>query len=239
MDVYPKFKQENLVDRVFETLRTWILSGQMKEGERFLSQDVLACEFGVSRTVIREAQKKLSSLGLIKSEQGKGTFVSVQDSKAFLDPMLSLLTLDRTSTRELLEARYHIESVVAKLAAARASDPDIARLEGVLAAMEASATAEDLDNFSRYDNAFHKELAIISQNYLFCRILDTLWGLNYKFLIGFSRTAGAIERAIAFHRRILAAVRRHDTEGAEREMNAHMQDIIRSVKRNYDLDMFI
>lgn len=237
MDTYPKFKRGNLVDQIFETLRTSILSGRMKEGERFPPQDILASEFGVSRTVIREAHKKLSSLGLVKSEQGRGTFVSVPDSKLFLNPIFSLMTLDRASTRELLEARYHIESVVAKLAAARATDSDIARVEGIVAAMEASACVDDLKNFSHHDNAFHKELAVISQNTLFCRILETLRGLNYRFLIGFTGTPGAIERAIAFHRRILDAVSGHDAERAEREMNEHMKDIIRSVKLNYDLDM--
>jgi len=237
MDTYPKFKRGNLVDRVFEALRTSILSGRMKEGERFPPQSVLADEFGVSRTVIREAHHKLSSLGLVKSEQGRGTFVSVPDSKSLLDPMLSLLTLDRASTRELLEARYYIEGIVAKLATERATQLDMSRLKEIFAAMEASAARDDVENFSCHDNSFHKELAIISKNSMFCRILETLCGLNDQFLIGFTRTPGAIERAVSFHRRILAAVTGHDAEGAQLEMNEHMKDIIRSVKRNYDLDI--
>jgi DNA-binding FadR family transcriptional regulator len=151
--------------------------------------------------------------------------------------MLSLLTLDRASTRELLEARYYIEGIVAKLAAQRATQPDMSRLKEIFAAMEASAASDDVENFSCQDNAFHKELAVISQNSLFCRILETLCGLNYQFLIGFTRTAGAIGRAVSFHHRILAAVSDHDAERAQQEMNEHMKDIIRSVKRNYNLDM--
>ncbi len=239
MQDYPQFKQGNLVDQVFESLRTEIVSGRMQQGQRFPPQDILARNLGVSRTVIREAQKKLSSLGLVKCEQGRGTFVSAPDSHQLLDPMLSSLTLDKASTRELLEARYHMENVVARLAASRATACDVDRLEKIVAAMRTSAEDGDLAAFSRHDNAFHRELADISKNGLLRRILSTLWDLNYCFLMTFTRTAGAIERAITYHQCILDAVAKNDPALAERQMTSHMQDIIKSVKRHYDLDMEI
>jgi len=69
------FKRGNLAEMVFDAKKETILAGSFKQGECLPTQETLAKEFGVSRTVMREAFNKLSSLGLIKSFQGRGTFV--------------------------------------------------------------------------------------------------------------------------------------------------------------------
>jgi len=236
MKPYPYLKKGTLVDKVFDALKEGIFSGRMKKGEKLPPQDVLAGEFGVSRTVIREAYKKLSSMGLIESRQGSGTFVSVPDAGALMDPLMTTLMLDETSIRELIEARYYLEKVIVGIAASRVVPEDIAELKACLATMKDSGNTGDYETFSQADNIFHKQLAAIAKNSILNRILETIWDLNYRFLIKFSRTEGAVGRAIDHHERILNAMAEKDPDRAEAEMSEHLRDIVQAVNKHFKLD---
>ncbi|SHF44946.1 DNA-binding transcriptional regulator, FadR family [Desulfacinum infernum DSM 9756] len=231
--------RSKLAEQVFEQMRSDILSGRFASEERLPPQDVLAREYNVSRTVIREAQSKLASLGLVRIDQGRGTFVTKPDPSQILKPMLYSLHIDETSTRELIECRYHLELVIVRLAARRCTQTDAAHLEQLWEAAMEAAKRGDIDSFSREDFAFHHYLAVVSRNRIFARIVDTIRDLNLQFLKDFSRTEGAVERALAYHRRILDAVAARDVEGAEREMLEHLNDIVAAVRRHYRFDLEI
>ena len=67
-----------LDDQVAQPLLPRIDSGRLKAGEKLPPEAVLAPEFGVSRTVEREAISRLKHEGLLGSRQGSGVFVSIQ-----------------------------------------------------------------------------------------------------------------------------------------------------------------
>jgi DNA-binding FadR family transcriptional regulator len=102
----PHFKRGNLVEMVFVAIRDEILSGKFKPGEKLDSQEIFCKEFGVSRTVVREAWNKLASIGLIKTIHGHGSFVSHPDASNILDPICDAIQLDKNSTQDLLESRF-------------------------------------------------------------------------------------------------------------------------------------
>jgi GntR family transcriptional repressor for pyruvate dehydrogenase complex len=239
MTPYSTIKEGSLVDQVFKKLREEILTGKLRQGDRLPPQTDLACQFGVSRTVVREAQNKLSSLGLLRITQGRGTFVLPPESSRLLDPVLHALYLDETSIRELFETRYHLERISVELAAKRCAPQDAARLEELWMAGRKYAEQGDHQFFSKMDVAFHCHLAAISQNRMFCRILDTIGDMNYRFLLSFTQTEGAIERAVDFHRRIMEAVVRNDPDEAVKEMSGHLTDIMGAVQKHYRFDLAI
>jgi len=74
---------------------------------------------------------------------------------------------------------------------------------------------------------------------MFCRILDTIGDMNYRFLLSFTQTEGAIERAVDFHRRIMEAVVRNDPDEAVKEMSGHLTDIMGAVQKHYRFDLAI
>ena len=236
---YPSIKRNNLVEMIFNALKKDILSGALPKGELLLPQDVLAQQFGVSRTVIREAFNKLSSLGLIKSHQGKGTFVRSPNAKNVIEPMLNALYLDESSTRELMETRYYLERAVARLAAKRAKSEDIAPLQRIIDNMRQHAKSGDIEAYAKEDFSFHLRLSELSKNDILNRILETIREIAYVFLTSFSRTEGAQERAIDFHQRILNAVAERDPDMAEREMQLHILDIIKTLRKLYEFDLDI
>ena len=97
-----------LSDQVTNALLARIESGQLKSGEKLPPEVVLAPEFGVSRTVIREAISRLKHEGLVESRQGSGVFVRAQASMSPLKIEDSVVE-SRESVLQIVELRRAIE----------------------------------------------------------------------------------------------------------------------------------
>ncbi len=231
--VLPSFKRDKLGESVFINLRDNILSGKLKEGDKLPSQEVLADSFGVSRTVMREALHKLSSLGLVESEQGRGTFVHSMKPSVLLDPFLTAMQFENSSIRELLEVRYYIEKVIARLAAQRVHSDGLEKLNKQISIMDAFTRSGDHQDFAEADLAFHMALAQICKNDMLKMIICTIREMMRLFLEQFNRIEGAAERALAYHKRILKAVKNRDADKAEEEMANHIKDVAQALHKHY------
>ena len=233
----PSFKRNNLVQMVFDALKENILAGKFKEGDCLPTQELLAQQFGVSRTVMREALNKLSSLGLIESHQGRGTFIRSPDAKVVMEPMFHALMLDETSTRELIETRYYLEPIIARLAAKDAEPQQITALQELIGLMEQHYRHGDIEAFAREDLAFHLTLAECSKNSILQRILGIIRDMLLDFIVKLKRTPGTPEQAIADHKKILAAVIQKDPDLAEQAMQRHILDLINILRDEYAYGM--
>lgn len=229
----PSFKRNNLVEMVFDVLKENILNGKFKEDERLPNQEVLAQQFGVSRTVMREALNKLSSLGLVESHQGRGTFVRSPNTRTVMTPMFDALLMDEVSTREIVETRYYIEGIIGRRAAQRATEKDIAKLGELVTQMDYHLNKGDLVQFSEEDLAFHLTLAEISNNSILTRLLETIREMMFSFMDEISRLEGVTQKAMASHKNILRAVIDHDCKKAEYEMRHHMELMIEALREQY------
>ena len=130
---------------------------------------------------MREALNKLSSLGLIESQQGRGTFVCSPDVQTVMEPMFSAFVLDDSSICELMEVRYYLEKIIARLAAKRITPAQIDALHENVIDMEQSVREMDLEMFAEKDLVFHLMLAEISANNILRRILAALREMMTKF----------------------------------------------------------
>lgn len=226
--------RKDYAETIFITLRNNILSGKLQEGYQFPSQEILAGQFGVSRAVIREAFKKLSSFGLVESYQGRGSFVCAPEAKTIVEPMLNTLRLDETSVRELMETRFYVEVITASLSATRASATEVEKLEETVQFMEANIENGHLEEFTRNDISFHLTLADSSKNGIFARVLETIRDTLHqlmlaKFIDGAKRDLRTTERAASCHRKILEAVKEKNPDKAGQEMRNHLEDIYEAV----------
>jgi GntR family transcriptional repressor for pyruvate dehydrogenase complex len=239
MDSLPNCKRENLAERVFETLRERILSGAVQRGELLPPQQLLARQLGVSRTVIREALHKLSSLGLIETQQGRGTYVRSPNTASVMRPIIHALFLNETSAQELFETRFYLERATATLAASRAKPTHIAALRKTILDMEEHVRENNLEACTADDVSFHLALADASNNAVLRRVLETLREMMVRFLERFKRLDGASESALRYHKRILRAVEEGDPEQAEKEMEQHLLDVVSMLRDHYDYDLKI
>ncbi|MCU1511083.1 MAG: GntR family transcriptional regulator [Arthrobacter sp.] len=141
-------------EAVFNALRTDIESGLVEVGAKLSSETTLAQRYGVSRSVVREALRSCTALGLTVTKTGKGTFVVA--SQVAKD-----LVLGSYSARDLTEARPHIEVPAAGLAAQRRTAEELEGLRDIVAAM---AAEDDPEAWVSLDSSFHAAIARASGN---------------------------------------------------------------------------
>ncbi|WP_029089415.1 FadR/GntR family transcriptional regulator [Brevibacterium album] len=229
-----------LAAAVAAALRERIVTGALTPGERLPSENDLAREHAVSRTVVREAIGRLRAEGLVRSARGSGTYVLAVPHSAAYDPGRPAACDDGTDagtgrppsaaaaalpTRPdpaaLLEFRLALEPHAAALAAERRTTADLAALEAAATAVE-TAGAHASDSLEA-DYRLHRTLAEASGNPY---IAGALMGLG-PAMIGMpaSRIVGDGEHARTVHeehRAIIGAVRDRDARAAAAAMTWHL-----------------
>jgi GntR family transcriptional repressor for pyruvate dehydrogenase complex len=217
-------REATLANRVTEQIEALIVEGLLQPGQRLPSERELADQFGVSRTVVREAVRGLVAKGLLEVRPGSGTLIRSPSARAVSQSMTLFLragqpNLDYTKIHEI---RRVLEVEIAGLVAERRTDEDLARLEGILAEM---ATIHDhRDRFAQSDLAFHSALASATHNDLFSILLDAVVGVMLKVRqMGFD-VPGSPASVLKFHRAIYDSVRAGDSAGAREAMRLHLVD---------------
>lgn len=219
----PGAVREALVDSLAADIQTRVLSGELPSGTR-LRQEALAAEFGVSRTPVREALRKLQESGLVELAPNRGAIVRM---------------LTPHEIRDAYEVRAELEGLAAGLAARRIRQDQLERLRvaqaGFRDALRQTAarrsdggpttTAEDRLRWSRANDAFHQGIHAAGGN----AVLDaTLSGLRRSIPRDLSRivlgeSTSVLAENVAEHDAILEAIERRDEEAARRLMHEHVQ----------------
>lgn len=232
-------RRKRLYENVVEQIEAAIVQGDLRPGD-FLPAERDLCEsFGVSRTAIREALFALHQSGLVDLENGRRARVVEPSAEKMIDDLAGparfvLSKPDRL--RQLQEARMLFESFLARLAASKATDEQIAAIKSALDANHASIG--DVEAFVETNIRFHFEIARVSGNVF----LDALHTGVEKWLEEHRRVAikkdGAAERAFSRHLEIFDAIARRDPDAAEAAMLRHLQESIDAywVVRTQSLD---
>lgn len=207
-------------------------------GERLPGETALQFEWGVSRSVVREAMKMLASRGLLSIQQGRGTFVS-ESSETPLREQIAI-TLQRgakgqSSWGDLLEVRHVLEVAVAQSAAQRACAADLEAMRTAVADMRLHPGLPQ--GYVDADLSFHRALAEATGNPLWIALLNSLNDLLRRYREeGFLGKASALQAADQ-HAEILSAVEKGDAAAAAQAMQRHLQrsqqDIKTSVKSTF------
>ena len=111
----PTATRVSAAEAVFADLRDAIVSGRVAVGEKLPAESALATRHSVSRSVIREALRSCTALGLTETKTGRGTFV-------IADRVTGDLDIGNYAARELMEARPHVEIPAAGWAAERLAE---------------------------------------------------------------------------------------------------------------------
>lgn len=167
----PRRRSRNLAHDIVETLGDRIREGVLATGAKLPTEAAVMGEFGVSRTVVREAISKLQAAGLVETRHGVGTFVvGAGDASVFRIEPQQLATL--RDVIAVLELRIGLESEAAGLAAQRRSAANLATMRASLDAF-AAAVEEGRDAVAA-DFQFHSEIARATQNEHFAGLMATL-----------------------------------------------------------------
>lgn len=216
----PRTLALELVDAIGERIR----DGRLATGDKLPTEAAIMAEFGVSRTVVREAISKLQASGLVETRHGIGTFVTGLGDAGFRIGADQLATL--RDVIAVLELRIGIETEAAALAAARRSDEDLRRMRGALAAVSAAIDAGR--DAVEPDFQFHLEIARATQNPHFIELMNTLGAR----IIPRARLAGSsvlsdeqrhyLKRVNGEHESIFDAIAARDADAARAAMRTHL-----------------
>ncbi len=222
--MFKPIKSVKISDRVYEQLRDMIYRGELRAGEKLMSEREMALAFNVGRPTVREAIQKLIEQGLIESRRGVGTFVLGEDTRKNKKPLLQLLNGQDFTIVDLLEVRLVLESNSAALAARRATEQDIKIIEQSLNRLLDTrySLERDLDN----ELSFHMNIAYATKNivqvHLMKSFYDVLYyGMNLAFptLI---KDEKLDEMTFDQHITIFKAIENRDPELASETMEKHI-----------------
>jgi DNA-binding FadR family transcriptional regulator len=210
-------------DRVTEVARhieQAILSGKLAPGDLLPSERDISAEVGVSRSVVREAIGRLSSLGLVRSVHGSGTRVEAPSDKPITAGYRRLLRRGEFRLSDLAAVRLPLETAIAGLAARHRTAENLERLARTQEVL--GNPRRGLEAHVQADLEFHAVLAEASGNPLFGIVLAPIQELLIESR---RRTLGRHGAGLAHghHAAILGAVEAGDVEAATRAMRAHIE----------------
>jgi GntR family transcriptional repressor for pyruvate dehydrogenase complex len=222
-----------LADTVAAELEKRILEGSLKPGDHLPSERGLALELGVSRPSLREAIQKLVSKGLLSTRHGGGTHVTDRLEAHFTDPWQDMLKGHPLLHRDLLEFRQMLESEAAQLAADRATDVDIKRLDAAHAKLDEVYASGDLVACIDADVAFHQVIAESAHNVLIGHLTASLMRVIHGHVSGnlahLQARPQRWEQLRSQHRAIWQAIREHKPQEAARAAREHIEFVRQSM----------
>ncbi|HEX7292133.1 MAG TPA: FadR/GntR family transcriptional regulator [Conexibacter sp.] len=201
-------------------LLDYLLSGDLRPGQRIPSERQLAEALQVGRSAVREAIKSLSLLGLLDVRQGDGTYLSRTDSDLLPRVIEWGLLLGERRVYDLMEARTHLEITLAGLAAERRQNEVVERLRALLTQM--AAAEDDIPAYTEADIAFHLEIAQASGNEVLAGLVASIKSLLRVWTTRVLQAAGETASSLAMHTPIVDAIEARDVDGARAAMAAHM-----------------
>jgi len=206
---------DNQAEVCYQALITRLQRGDIKPGDS-LREQILGEEFGVSRTPVREALRKLEAEGLVSAEPRSGMRVRM---------------LDYNEVIELYEVREVQERAVARLAALKATDIELDELK-IIQTLFAKAKNTPR-KMAQLNHRFHFALLQMAKNRFLTRAVNTMQRtlliLGPSTLNDPKRASGAIKE----HNALLKALERNDADRAESVMSEHLKNAQRSRIRQY------
>src|SRR6202050_5876701 len=223
--VYKLVRTSRLYEQIVQQIEDSILKGALKPGDQLPAERDLAQRFGVSPTAVCEAVKALREKGLVEAYSGRGTFITDGTSQAVRQSLDLVAKIGQPeSSTHLAEMRAILEPEIAALAAVRAQEPELATMREAVAVMDRAG--HDPDAYIEADLDFHLALAEAAANPIILSLIDSIVGLLREQRLRIFRVAGGPERGQVYHKRILDAVERHDSEKSREAMRAHLYQVL-------------
>jgi GntR family transcriptional repressor for pyruvate dehydrogenase complex len=201
-------------------LINYLLSGDLHPGQKLPGERALSEALGVGRANLREAIKSLILLGLVEQRQGDGTYLSRNPSELLPRVIEWGLMLGTHEIEELIEARQHIEIVLAGLAANNRDDEALQRLRAI--AEEMKNAGNDYQRYIDADVEFHLEIARASGNGVLGGVLANIRSLLQVWATRVIMAAQETESSLAMHLPVLEAIEQGDVAKARATMEALM-----------------
>lgn len=226
-DLASRNKSRTLSTELAHVLVNRIRNGDYAPGDKLPKEASMMEEFGVSRTVVREAISYLQAVNMAETRHGIGTFVlRVEEGVPFRIQPEQLGTL--RDTIALLELRIGIETEAAAIAASRRTEANLLAMQAALDAFsDAIEAGQDAANA---DFQFHREIALATQNSHFAEVMASLGpGVIPRarlapHALGSPSRLPYLRRVHQEHESIYHAIRDQDVDSARAAIRTHLSN---------------
>lgn len=225
LENFSEIRVESPVDKIIRQIRELITSGQLSPGDKLPPERKLSEVFGVGRTNVRDAIKKLEFYGILKTMPQSGTVVAGLGITALEGLITDVLKLEKSDFYSLVETRVILETNSAKLAAKHRTDEDIKAIKNAIDAYESkvrngkSAVEEDL--------MFHLKISEASKNSVLNSLMLIITpDIVNSFVELKVCTDVRFIKAAQEHQQILQHIIDQDGEAASKAMRNHLKDVV-------------
>lgn len=217
-------KNGTTAEEVVARLRDMIHSGEISAGDRLPPERDLAKLLGVSRPTLRAGIRSLSTVGILQSRQGAGTFVSDKKESPALDssPLRMLSALHGFTSDEMFEARLALEMSIAALAAERATSEQMTLMAEEITGMYASLA--EPEQYLVHDMQFHQTIASASGNRILTALMNMVAAILFDTRSKTVKRARDLKESAEQHHNIYRAMRERDPEAARKAMYDHLTE---------------
>jgi GntR family transcriptional regulator, transcriptional repressor for pyruvate dehydrogenase complex len=224
------------IETTIDKIKQMLVDGELRPGDRLPVEKDLAASLGVSRNTLLEAVRALSSLKVLQTRQGDGTYVTSLQPALLLDGMGFVADLYREDGElQFLHVRRLLEPEATALAVGRLTDADLAGLRDLLdeAGDLVRADVIDHDRLMANDRAFHSLITSHCGNPVLAALVENTSGNTVRARLWRGRLdTGADARTVTEHRLIYEAIRDGDSERARLRAAAHIlgvEDAVRAM----------
>jgi GntR family transcriptional repressor for pyruvate dehydrogenase complex len=220
--------RQNLSDHLAQRISELIHSRNYLVGDRLPSINEMARRFGVGHPTLREALKKLQTVGAVEIRHGSGVYVGRSGATTLvISNPLSVHPASKKLLLDLIDARIPLELKTVELAATHATDDHLLTMAELL--RDASEHLDDDETLSRTNIGFHRHIALASGNLVLDQLLAVLANLFRDEQRMILSIFGSRRLDHEEHLAILAALQARDAALAVTRMQAHLEGVRRTI----------
>lgn len=227
--VFEPVLRQNLSDDIAQRISHLIQSAKYEPGARLPAISHMAVQFKVGAPTLREALKKLETLGVVDIRHGSGVYVGRSPDSLLISNPVFEATASKKLFIDLIDARIPIELQTAALAARHATASHLDEMGSLLA--RAGKSLGDASALNQLNLAFHRQIALASGNAVMHQILDVLSSLFRNEQRMILDIHGRREDDHQEHLDIHQALRARDAALAVQRMRAHLERVREAIHR--------
>ncbi|MFD1714524.1 FadR/GntR family transcriptional regulator [Amnibacterium flavum] len=218
-----------VTEDAIEQIKTMIISGELKPGDKLPVEKDLAGRLGLSRNSMREAIRALSTLRVLETRQGAGTFVTSLAPGMVLEAVSFIVNLhDHKAAIDFLEVRRVLEAEATSRTAFRATPDQVDQIRAVNDEMKAAAHVKPLDTAKliEIDRRFHSAIAAVCGNPALAALTDMLGGQTAPARgLRIAAATSVASSATLEHDEIISAIADGDVERARLRASVHVLNV--------------
>lgn len=228
-DAFRPVLKRTLADRLARRIRAMIQEGNYSEGDRLPSIMEMARRFGVGHPTLREALRKLETMGVVEIRHGSGVYVTRSHEVLVVATPDYSGTVTKKLLIDLIQARLPLEVQSVAHAARNASAENLAEMHRLL-----TTAGQNLQNdtvLNQVNMAFHREIALASNNVVLAQLLEVVGDLfieEQRLILGIF---GSRHRDHEEHLAILEALENKDEALCIERMRKHLEGVEAAVRQ--------